>query len=141
MSVGRARWLSLASPGMCHDEAGCTPRRRHTARVDELSWEDRTPFEALQAMYGLDEAAVIARMRQQSQPGSSRLWRVRVRARKTKHTALRPAGLPWVWAIGRAIGLATGPGQSPHQPASELHLVAIGGSLVARTKPGARLAS
>lgn len=64
------------------------------SRVIEMAWEDRTPFEAIQAQFALDEAAVIALMRQQLKPGSFRLWRQRVQGRKTKHAALRPAGQP-----------------------------------------------
>lgn len=59
-----------------------------------MAWEDGTPFEAIQAQFALDEAAVIALMRQHLKPGSFRLWRQRVQGRKTKHAALRPAGLP-----------------------------------------------
>ena len=58
-----------------------------------MAWEDRTPFEAIQTQFGLDEAAVIALMRQQLKRGSYRLWRKRVQGRKTKHAALRPAGM------------------------------------------------
>lgn len=63
------------------------------SRVIEMAWEDRTPFEAIKAQFALDEAAVIALMRQQLKPGSYRLWRERVQGRKTKHAALRPAGM------------------------------------------------
>ncbi len=61
------------------------------SRVIEMAWEDRTPFEAIEVQFALDEAAVIALMRQQLKPGSYRLWRERVQGRKTKHAALRPA--------------------------------------------------
>lgn len=54
-----------------------------------MAWEDRTPFEAIEALYGLNEAAVIRLMRRQLKPGSFRLWRARVSGRKTKHVALR----------------------------------------------------
>lgn len=60
-----------------------------TSRVIEMAWEDRTPFEAIEALYGLDESAVIRLMRRNLKPGSFRLWRVRVTGRKTKHGALR----------------------------------------------------
>jgi len=63
------------------------------SRVIEMAWEDRTPFEAIRAQFALDEAAVCALMRQHLKPGSYRLWRQRVRGRKTKHAALRPAGM------------------------------------------------
>lgn len=60
-----------------------------TSRVIEMAWEDRTPFEAIEALYGLNEAAVIRLMRRHLKPGSFRLWRARVNGRKTKHGALR----------------------------------------------------
>ncbi|MEQ8516625.1 MAG: TIGR03643 family protein [Chromatocurvus sp.] len=59
------------------------------SRVIEMAWEDRTPFEAIDALYGMDEAAVIRLMRRSLKPGSFRLWRARVSGRKTKHRALR----------------------------------------------------
>ena len=61
------------------------------SRVIEMAWEDRTPFEAIRAQFALGEDAVSALMRQHLKPGSYRLWRQRVRGRKTKHAALRPA--------------------------------------------------
>ena len=63
------------------------------SRVIEMAWEDRTPFEAIKTQFALDEAAVIALMRQQLKRGSFRLWRDRVQGRKTKHEAMRPASL------------------------------------------------
>ena len=58
-------------------------------RVIEMAWEDRTPFEAIEAHFGLDEAAVIQLMRAQLKPRSFRLWRKRVAGRKSKHRRLR----------------------------------------------------
>ncbi len=63
------------------------------SRVIEMAWEDRTPFEAIKTQFGLNEADVIALMRQQLKPRSFRLWRDRVQGRKTKHAALRPVAL------------------------------------------------
>jgi uncharacterized protein (TIGR03643 family) len=59
------------------------------SRVIEMAWEDRTPFEAIEALYGLPEKDVIGVMRRQLKPSSFRLWRKRVSGRKTKHRALR----------------------------------------------------
>lgn len=59
------------------------------SRIIEMAWEDRTPFEAIETTFGLDEKAVIRLMRKQLKPGSFRLWRKRVTGRKTKHKALR----------------------------------------------------
>ena len=66
------------------------------SRVIEMAWEDRTPFEAIEHSYGLDETAVIKLMRQELKPSSFRLWRQRVTNRATKHLAKRP------FDVGRA---------------------------------------
>lgn len=66
------------------------------SRVIEMAWEDRTPFEAIEHGYGLDETAVIKLMRQELKPLSFRLWRQRVTNRATKHQAKRP------FDVGRA---------------------------------------
>lgn len=59
------------------------------SRVIEMAWEDRTPFEAIDKLYGLDEQAVIRLMRQSLKDKAFRNWRARVSGRKTKHKALR----------------------------------------------------
>ncbi len=63
------------------------------SRIIEMAWEDRTPFEAIQQQFGLDEARVIKLMRRSLKPGSFKLWRERVSGRKTKHRKLRPEGV------------------------------------------------
>lgn len=63
------------------------------SRVIEMAWQDRAPFEAIKTHFGLDEAAVIALMRQQLKPGSFRLWRERVQGRRTKHAAMQALAL------------------------------------------------
>jgi len=80
---------TAAPPGNELDDASAS-------RIIEMAWEDRTPFEAIEAQFGLNESAVIALMRQSLKASSYRLWRQRVQGRKTKHAALRPAGLPTV---------------------------------------------
>ena len=57
-------------------------------RIVEMAWEDRTPFDAIQAQFGLSEQEVIDVMRQQMKPSSWRMWRARVQGRATKHAAL-----------------------------------------------------
>ena len=59
-------------------------------RVVEMAWEDRTPFDAIQAQFGLSEQQVIDLMRQEMKPSSFRMWRARVQGRKTKHAARSP---------------------------------------------------
>lgn len=59
------------------------------SRIIEMAWEDRTPFEAIEAQFGLKEQDVIRFMRRNLKPGSFRLWRKRVAGRNTKHRRLR----------------------------------------------------
>lgn len=59
------------------------------SRIIEMAWEDRTPFEAIEQLFGLNETAVIKLMRRQLKASSFRLWRARVAGRKTKHLKLR----------------------------------------------------
>ena len=59
------------------------------SRIIEMAWEDRTPFEAVEQLYGLSETQLIKLMRSQLKPAGFRLWRARVSGRKTKHAALR----------------------------------------------------
>ncbi|MEO1209122.1 MAG: TIGR03643 family protein [Cyanobacteria bacterium J06638_20] len=58
-------------------------------RVIEMAWEDRTPFDAIDAQFGLSEKQVIDLMRREMKPSSFRMWRKRVSGRKTKHQKLR----------------------------------------------------
>lgn len=59
------------------------------SRIIEMAWEDRTPFEAIESQFGLNESQVIQFMRRQLKPKSFKLWRERVSGRKTKHKKLR----------------------------------------------------
>ncbi|MFC6223164.1 TIGR03643 family protein [Hymenobacter artigasi] len=56
-------------------------------RIIEMAWEDRTPFEAIEAQFGLAEEAVIKLMRRELKASSWRMWRARVQGRATKHQA------------------------------------------------------
>ena len=58
-------------------------------RVVEMAWEDRTPFAAIEAQFGLKEPEVIALMRREMKHSSFKMWRKRVTGRKTKHLAKR----------------------------------------------------
>jgi len=60
-------------------------------RIIEMAWEDRTPFEAIQAQFGLKEQEVIALMRRELKRKSWENWRKRVQGRSTKHQSLRSA--------------------------------------------------
>ena len=59
-------------------------------RVVEMAWEDRTPFEAIEAQFGLSEKAIVALMRRELKPNSFRLWRSRIKGKVTKHAKKRP---------------------------------------------------
>lgn len=54
-------------------------------RILEMAWEDRTPFEAIELQFGLNESQVIAVMRREMKASSFRMWRERVTGRPTKH--------------------------------------------------------
>jgi uncharacterized protein (TIGR03643 family) len=86
-----------AQPPIAHPVGTTDPTAELSAadvsRIVEMAWEDRTPFEAMQVQFGLNEAAVIKLMRAQLKPSSFKLWRMRVQGRVTKHAALRPAEL------------------------------------------------
>ena len=59
------------------------------SRVIEMAWEDHTPFEAIEQLYGLSEPQVIVLIRQSMKPSSFRMWRKRVTGRASKHLARR----------------------------------------------------
>ncbi|GAB56577.1 hypothetical protein GPUN_2462 [Glaciecola punicea ACAM 611] len=59
------------------------------SRVIEMAWEDRTPFEAIERLYGLSEPEVISLMRASIKRKTFNNWRARVSGRKTKHLKLR----------------------------------------------------
>ena len=59
------------------------------SRIIEMAWEDRTPFEAIERLYGFSESGVIELMRESLKASSFKLWRKRVSGRKTKHLQLR----------------------------------------------------
>tara|TARA_Y100001978_G_C23433987_1_gene309719 strand:- start:165 stop:362 length:198 start_codon:yes stop_codon:yes gene_type:complete len=50
-----------------------------------MAWEDRTPFEAIEFQFNINEDEVIRLMRSNLKPSSFKMWRKRVSGRKTKH--------------------------------------------------------
>ena len=62
-------------------------------RIIQMAWEDRTPFEAIEFQFGLKEKEVILFMRENSLPSSFKMWRKRMKSRKTKHAALRASSV------------------------------------------------
>ena len=63
--------------------------REQIDRIIEMAWEDRTPFDAILAQFGLNEKSVIDLMRKELKINSFKLWRERVQGRKTKHSKIR----------------------------------------------------
>ena len=59
------------------------------SRIIEMAWEDRTPFDAIETQFGLSHDDVVALMRNNLKKSSFKVWRERVRGRKTKHSDLR----------------------------------------------------
>ncbi len=54
-------------------------------RIIEMSWEDRTPFDAIFLQFQLREDEVKKLMKKELKFSSYKLWRERVEACKTKH--------------------------------------------------------
>ena len=59
------------------------------SRIIEMAWEDRTPFEAIEATYNLSEKEVKDLMKKEMKYSSYNLGRARVYGRKTKHLSKR----------------------------------------------------
>lgn len=62
---------------------------RDIDRIVEMAWEDRTPFDAIEAQFGVTEAEVIQLMKAEMRLRNWKKWRARVQGRKTKHAQLR----------------------------------------------------
>lgn len=60
-----------------------------TSRIIEMAWEDRTPFEAIENLYGLNHSQLVNVMRRNLSAGSFKVWRKRHKGRTTKHLKLR----------------------------------------------------
>ena len=60
-------------------------KEKEIDRIIEMAWEDRTPFEAIEFQFGLKENDVRKIMRSNLKESSFKLWRKRVKGRKTKH--------------------------------------------------------
>ena len=54
-------------------------------RIIEMACEDRTPFEAIEYQFGIKENEVRRITRTHLSESSFKLWRKRVKGRKTKH--------------------------------------------------------
>lgn len=58
-------------------------------RIIEMAWEDRTPFEAIEIQFGLNQGKVIRLMRSKMKATSFKMWRARTNGRSTKHKSLK----------------------------------------------------
>lgn len=59
-------------------------------RIIEMAWEDRTPFEAIEIQFGLNEKEVIELMRGEMKLSSFKMWRKRINSRiSQKHLMKR----------------------------------------------------
>lgn len=58
-----------------------------------MAWEDRTPFDAIQAQFGLAEADVKQLMKRELKFKSYVLWRERVENCQTKHLKKRSSDI------------------------------------------------
>ena len=63
------------------------------SRIIEMAWEDRTPFEAIEVQFGLNQDGVIKVMRKNLKLNSFKLWRERTHGQTTKHLKLRSADI------------------------------------------------
>ena len=59
------------------------------SRIIEMGWEDRTPFEAIERQFGINQDGVIKVMRANLKLNSFKLWRTRTHGQTTKHIKLR----------------------------------------------------
>lgn len=62
-------------------------------RIIEMAWEDRTPFEAIEFQFGLNEAEVKIFMKKNLKFSSYKLWRERASNCQTKHAKKRVSGI------------------------------------------------
>jgi uncharacterized protein (TIGR03643 family) len=60
-------------------------------RIIEMAWEDRTSFDVIELQFGIKENDVRKIMRSNLKESSFKLWRERVKGRKTKHTRSNPS--------------------------------------------------
>ena len=94
-----------------------------TSQIIAMAWDDSTSFEAIALNYGLDEAQVIALMRQNLKARSFRVWRQRVRGRSSKH-AVKQARQTAHMETPPSLALADNADEFPlrESPASRLSL-------------------
>ena len=60
-------------------------------RIIEMAWEDRTSFDVIELQFGIKENDVRKIMRSNLKESSFKLWRERIKGRKTKHARSNPS--------------------------------------------------
>ena len=76
---------------LAHKASKQTLSAENISRIIEMAWEDRTPFEAIETQFGLNQDGVIKLMRKTLKRSSFELWRKRTYGQTTKHAQLRSA--------------------------------------------------
>ena len=71
----------LKQPVVNAQKPGVSINMLEVNRIIEMAWEDRTPFEAIKRLYGLNEGEVITIMRRGLKRSSFNRWRARVLGR------------------------------------------------------------
>ena len=86
--MDRSQTLLLKNPNKDKDFS-----EEELSRIIEMGWEDRTPFEAIEVQFGLNQDGVIKVMRKNLKLNSFKLWRERTHGQTTKHLKLRSADI------------------------------------------------
>ena len=76
---------------MANDKIEEKFNERELDRIIEMAWEDRTPFEAIEFQFSIQEHEVVEIMRRNMKKSSFKMWRKRVQGRSTKHKMKRSA--------------------------------------------------
>ena len=82
------------------------------SRIIEMAWEDRTPFEAIQHLYGLSESEVIRLMRRSLKTKAFKNWRQRA----LDFLSRDKDGFPRSDVRDLLVWVDTGQYESPFQP-------------------------
>ena len=63
------------------------------SRKIEMAWEDRTPLDAIQRLFGLNETLLKKLMKEKLSSRSYTLWRKRMSVSRLRHESIRPKGI------------------------------------------------
>jgi len=68
------------------------------SRIIEMAWEDRTPLDAIERTFGLNETSLKKLMKEKLTARSYTLWRKRMRTSHLRHESLRQKGITRAYA-------------------------------------------